>query len=419
MNIEAKFPDKLRFLFKPSRYKVARGGRGSAKSWSFARGLLILAAQRPLRILCTREVQKSIRDSVHKLLMDQIQSLGLGSFYDIQQATIKGCNGSEIIFSGLSDLTAESIKSYEGVDIVWIEEAQAVSDRSWKILIPTIRKDGSEIWVTFNPELDTDSTWVRFVENTPPDCVSVEVNYHDNPWFPQVLEAERAHAEATLPKAEYENIWLGKCLPAITGAIYADEIALAHSESRVCVVPYDPMLKVHVIFDLGWNDSMVMGLVQRHLSTLRFLETIEVDHTTLDACSAMLREKKYNWGRAWLPHDGRNGNIVTGTLSPEKVMQKLGWSVRIVDEIGVENGIRLARMMFPRAYIDKEHNAPLLESLKRYRRNVPTTTGEPSGPRHDEFSHCADMFRYVAVAGEGIRNETDWGTAQQPKMAIV
>ena len=180
----AKFPKKLRFLFEPMRYKVAYGGRGSAKSWSFARTLLIQASRKPLRILCTREVQKSIRDSVHKLLSDQIQALGLGTFYDVQQAVIRGENGSEFIFAGLSDQTAESVKSFEGVDIAWVEEAQAVSDRSWGILIPTIRKDGSEIWVSFNPELDTDPTWLRFVENPPPDAVSVPVNYHDNPWFP-------------------------------------------------------------------------------------------------------------------------------------------------------------------------------------------------------------------------------------------
>ena len=419
MQVDANFPDKLRYLFAPSRYKVAHGGRGSAKSWSYARALLIQGAQGKLRILCAREVQKSIKDSVHKLLSDQIQALGLGGFYDVQQALISGANGTEIIFAGLSDLTAESIKSYEGVDIVWVEEAQAVSDRSWKILIPTIRKDGSEVWVTFNAELDTDATWMRFIEHTPPDCTVVEVNYHDNPWFPKVLEAERAHAEATLPPQEYANIWMGKCLPAITGAIYADEIARAHADNRVCLVPYDPMLKVHVVFDLGWNDSMVMGLVQRHLSTIRFLETLEVDHTTLDACSAELRSRKYNWGDVWLPHDATHGNVVSGTLSPEKVMRKLSWNVRIVDNIGVENGIRLARMLFPRMYIDKSRNGPLLESLKRYRRNVPTTTSEPSGPRHDKWSHCADMFRYVAVAGEGIRNETDWGPIKQPKVAIV
>lgn len=122
--------------------------------------------------------------------------------------------------------------------------------------------------MSFNPELDTDPTWVRFVENTPPEAWVVEVNYHDNPWFPDVLEKERKHAQATLPDPEYRNIWEGKCKPAITGAIYADEIAAAMSAdpSRICELPYDPAMKVHAVFDLGWNDKMSIILAQRHVS---------------------------------------------------------------------------------------------------------------------------------------------------------
>jgi phage terminase large subunit len=133
-----QMPDKLSFLFEPARYKVARGGRGSAKSWSFARALLIKAYQRPTRILCAREVQKSIKQSVHKLLADQIEQMGLEAEFEVLATEIRGSNGSEIYFSGLSDQTADSIKSFEGVDIVWVEEGQSITKRSWKILIPTI-----------------------------------------------------------------------------------------------------------------------------------------------------------------------------------------------------------------------------------------------------------------------------------------
>lgn len=158
---KVQFPAKLEFLFKPARYKVAHGGRGSAKSWGFARALLILAAQKPLRILCTREVQKSIKDSVHRLLSDQIQAMGLGHLYQVLETEIRGANGSLFVFAGLAQHTVESIKSFEGVDIVWVEEAQAVSKRSWDVLIPTIRKPGSEIWISFNPLLETDETYQR------------------------------------------------------------------------------------------------------------------------------------------------------------------------------------------------------------------------------------------------------------------
>jgi phage terminase large subunit len=295
--MNAEFPKALRFLFEPKRYKVARGGRGSGKSWGFARALLILGAKQRMRILCTREVQKSIKDSVHKLLSDQIQALGLESFYEVLETMIRGRNGTEFLFAGLSTQTIESIKSYEGIDVCWVEEAQKVTKRSWTILIPTIRKDGSEIWVSFNPELDDDETYTRFVVNPPPDCTSIEMNYGDNPWFPSVLEQERRHAKATLPADEYENIWEGKCKAAVDGAIYASEVRDAIEAGRICNVPYDPKFKVHAVFDLGWNDCMSIILAQRHLSEIRVIEYIEDDHKTLDWYSGELRNKRFNWGQ--------------------------------------------------------------------------------------------------------------------------
>ncbi len=179
------------------------GGRGGTKSWGAARALLIKAAKKPLRILCTREVQKSIKDSVHQLLSDQIEALGLGAQYQILTHEIRGANGSLIVFAGLADQTVESIKSLEGFDVVWVEEARSCSRRSWSILIPTIRKEGSEIWVTFNPELDTDETYRRFVLNPPPDAVVVKMGWQDNPWFPEVLERERQYAQSLRPRVHH------------------------------------------------------------------------------------------------------------------------------------------------------------------------------------------------------------------------
>lgn len=412
-----EFPDKLQFLFEPHRYKVAHGGRGGAKSWGFARALLIQAAQKPLRILCTREIQKSIKDSVHKLLSDQIQALGLSSFYQVLNTEIRGVNGSEFLFAGLQDHTVDSIKSYEGVDRVWVEEAHSVSKKSWDILIPTIRKPDSEIWITFNPGLDTDETWTRFVVNTPPEARVVQINYRDNPWFPVVLEKERQHAKQTKPPAEYENIWEGKCKAAVDGAIYADQIIAAQEQGRICNVPHDPGLKVHVVFDLGWNDSMFITLVQRHASEIRVIEALEDDHKTLDWYSATLKERKYNWGKVFLPHDGRHGNFLTGK-SPEQTLRGLGWDVAIVPNVPVERGIDAARMVFPRVYMDKTKADPLVQALKRYRRHIPTTTGEPASPVHDAASHGADNFRYLALS-EGSMSNEDWKPINYPKVPNV
>ena len=399
-----ELPAKLKFLFEPHRYKVAYGGRGGAKSWGFAMALLIQGAEKPLRILCTREVQKSIKDSVHSLLSDQIQALGLGQFYDVLETEIRGKNGTQFIFAGLASHTIESVKSLEGVDRVWCEEARAISERSWRILIPTIRKAGSEVWVSFNPELDDDPAYSRFVVNPPPNCVTVKVNYSENPWFPPVLEQERVHAKATLSDADYRNIWEGDCLPAVQGAIYADEIAKAVESSRICPVPYDPGLKTHVVWDLGWNDSMFLILVQKHLSTLRVIETIEDDHKTYDWFSAELRNKRLNWGTMWLPHDAMHASPESGR-TPQKILQDLGWTCKAIPNQSIESGIKAARMAFGQVYFDKQKSDRLIQCLKRYRRNIPTTTGEPASPVHDEYSHGADAFRYLALVAPQLSNE--------------
>ncbi|CAB4184341.1 phage_term_2, phage terminase, large subunit, PBSX family, partial [uncultured Caudovirales phage] len=214
LNVE--LPPKLALtLFEPSRYKFIRGGRGSGKSWSVARALLLKAFSKPERVLCTREIQKSIKQSVHQLLKDQIAALGLESFFQVLENEIRGLNGSAFYFSGLSDQTVESIKSFEGCTLVWCEEAHTITQRSWRILTPTIRADKSEIWATYNPELDTDETHRMAVTEPQPDTISVEVNYQDNPWFPAVLEKERLHAQATMRQEDYAHIWEGQCKPAV------------------------------------------------------------------------------------------------------------------------------------------------------------------------------------------------------------
>jgi phage terminase large subunit len=210
MTPEALFPAKLDFLFEPARYKVAYGGRGGAKSWGFARALLIMGAQRKLLILCAREIQKSIKDSVHRLLKEQIQELGLGGFYEVQETIIRGKNGTEIIFQGLRS-NVDQIKSLEGVDVCWAEEAQTVSADSWEILIPTIRKQDSEIWVSFNPMLETDPTYERFVTNPPPGSSVVKIGWQDNPWIPQVLLDEKDYLYRVDPDVA-AHVWGGACL---------------------------------------------------------------------------------------------------------------------------------------------------------------------------------------------------------------
>jgi phage terminase large subunit len=401
-----KFPEALSFLFDNAPYKIAHGGRGSAKSWSFARALLLLGTQKPMRILCAREVQKSIDDSVHMLLKDQIQALGLGDFYQVLRDEIRGKNGTSFVYSGLAQHTIMTIKSFEGCDVCWVEEGQAVSKRSWDVLRPTIRKPGSEIWISFNPELETDVTYQMFVVNPPTGAIVRQVNYTDNPWFTDKLEQERLDCMRDQPR-DYENIWLGKCKPAVAGAIYYDEVANAEAAGRLCNVPYDPMLKVHIVFDLGWNDAMAISLIQKNAAELRVIEYIEDSHKTLDHYSTVLKDKRLNWGKVYLPHDGRNKDFKTGK-SAEEIMQAFGWDVAITPNMSIEDGIRLTRMTFPRMYFDKTGCERLIQCAKRYRRSINQQTQEPGAPLHDEWSHGADNLRYIAVNAEAMSNE-DWG----------
>ena len=402
--MRAQFPSKLKPLFRSARYKVFHGGRGSGKSWGVARALLILARQKRLRILCTREVQKSIKDSVHALLSDQIQSLGFGADFQILETEIRCTRtGSVFLFAGLSQHTVESIKSFEGCDIVWVEEAQTVSGKSWDVLTPTIRKPGSEIWITLNPQLETDETYQRFIANPPPDSVVVEMNYNDNPWFPAVLETERLHAQKTMKAEKYRHIWEGKCMPAVDGAIYFDEVAKAEEEGRITRVAADKLLKVHAIWDLGWNDSMSIIMVQRSASELRIVDYIEDSHKKLSDYSDMLKAKPYNWGQDWLPHDGFSKDYKTGK-SAEEMLKAMGRTVARTPNMDIEGGIKAAREVFERIWFDKEKTTRLVECLKRYRRNIGQKTGEAGSPLHDEFSHGADAFRYLALVADQLKN---------------
>lgn len=400
---EVELPVKLKALFEPARYKVLYGGRGSSKSWSVARALLILGAKQPTRVLCARETQKSIQESVHRLLKDQIELMGLQSFYEVQETRIIGKNGTDFAFAGIRQQGVTNLKSFEGVDICWVEEAQVVTRKSWDVLIPTIRKPGSEIWITFNPELDTDETYERFVLTPPDGAVVLEVNYSDNPWFPDELDKERQAWKKRDPIG-YETVWEGKCRPAVEGAIYAKEIDALQRDKRLRNVPYDPLLKVHTVWDLGWNDAMSIIFVQRQASEVRVIDYIEDTHRTLDSYVADIKDRRWNWGTDWLPHDGRSKNIQTGK-SAEEILRALGRTVQITPNLDIESGIKAARMMFPRCYID-EKCKPLINALKRYKRQVNQITNEPGAPLHDENSHGSDAFRYLAVVVDRLSNDT-------------
>jgi phage terminase large subunit len=406
LNTKIQLPRKAEPLRHPARYKILRGGRGSAKSWTVARQLLLDGAQKPLRILCAREIQNTIAESVHRLLSDQIAEMGLQGFYTVQDKLISGRNGTEFVFQGIRGIDVAKIKSFEGVDRCWVEEGQVVTKKSWDILEPTIRKPGSEIWVTFNPELDTDETWVRFVENAPAEAVVIEMNWRDNPWFPPELQKLREQWKLRDPEG-YETVWEGKCRPAVEGAIFRKEIEAMTRDKRFRSVPYDPLLKVHRIWDLGWNDLSSIIMAQRVGGELRIIDFFEDSHRTLPDYVQELKERRYNWGTDYLPHDGDSARLESSGLSARDILTKLGCSVSIIPKGDVEAGIKAARVIFHRCYFDRDKCAGLVGHLKRYRRQINQTTQEPMGPLHDEHSHAADAFRYLAQVADRLTNDTD------------
>jgi phage terminase large subunit len=396
--MQAEFPAKLKFLFKPARYKVAYGGRGSAKSWSFARALLILGAERPLRILCAREFQNSIQDSVHALLSDQIRVMGLEGHYEIQRTRIVGANGTTFGFEGLRHNIA-SIKSYEGADVCWVEEAQTVSKESWDTLIPTIRRPESEIWVSFNPELDSDETYRRFVLRPPPEAVVAKVNWDDNPWFPDVLAAEGDHMKATDPDA-YLTVWEGHCRQVLDGAIYASEIRAATEADRITSVPSDKAKPVDVYFDIGWADYTSAWFGQWVGQEFHLVDYMQGHLKPWSEYLADMQRRGYVYRTVWLPHDAQAKELGTGK-SIEDQTRAAGYRVQIVPALSVLDGINAARELFNRCWFDATRCADGLQCLRRYRWDKDEGTGGfKRRPLHDEYSHGADAFRYAAVAAK-------------------
>ena len=228
MNFE--LPEKLLFLLtEKARYKVAYGGRGSGKSWTVARCLLLLSIKSRVRILCTRQLQTSIANSVHKLLSDSIHLLELDNMFEITRDAIRCKNGSEFFFKGIQNNINE-IKSIEGIDYCWVEEAQSVSAESWEVLIPTIRKEGSEIWITFNPDREEDATYQRFIKSNPPNSIVQLVNYNDNHWFPEVLRKEMDYCKE-VDYGKYEHIWLGKTVIDTELQVYNGKFELKEFET--------------------------------------------------------------------------------------------------------------------------------------------------------------------------------------------
>ncbi len=399
----SEFPRKLLFLFDPHTYKIAYGGRGGVKSENFAQALIILGAQKPLRILCTRETQRSIQSSVHAMLSDWIVKLGLQHKYEVQHNRIISKLGGEILFWGMQDMNA--IKSIHDIDITWVEEAQSVPKESWKKLEPTVlRKPGSELWVSFNPELDTDETYVRFVLDPPKGAVVVKTSYLDNPWLSDEL---RAQIDEMREKdyQSYLHVFEGETTSAVTGAVYGDEMTQAVAEDRIGSVVYDRSRPVDTFWDLGFGDETAIWFAQVNNGRYNVIDYLQGHGKTIEHYLIQLQSRGYVYRTDWLPHDGVD-TIIHARLaggdrsqSIEQIMRNAGRNVRIVPKMHVNTGILAVRRIFPNCWFDEAKCRDGLKALKSYQWGKPSASGVAKGePLHDWASHAADAFRSLAVA---------------------
>lgn len=393
------FPEKMQTLAtRKARHKVARGGRGSSKSWSFAGILLLKGIEAPLRILCAREIQRSLKQSVHKLLSDTITRYGLEQFYTIQNDTIVGVNGTTFFFCGLYRNVSQ-IKSFEGIDIVWVEEGENISKASWDILTPTIRKEGSEIWVSYNPKRLEDFVHQMFsVNEPPPDSIVLEINYNDNPYFPAVLEAERQHCEATDPDL-HEHVWLGQPEKNSQAQIFAGKWCVKEFD-----VPDDVTLYHGIDWGFGPHPCAFVRCWERDGEL--YVRAKHVYRADLEDLPDHLDE--------WFD-DVRDWTLRADPADPSciRYVRNQGFLVKKASKPpgSIKTGIR-----YLRAY--KKINfhpddADMVEEARLYKYKCDPITGDVTPIILDAYNHGWDALRY-ALSTQINRGDTNGTTTDRP-----
>jgi len=398
-------------LLAPSRYKGAWGGRGSGKSHFFA-GLLIedSLAERGLLSVCIREVQKTLKDSSKRLIEGKLKQFRLGEAdgFKVFNEVIQTPGDGAIIFQGMQDHTAESIKSLEGFKRAWWEEAQAASQRSLNLLRPTIRADGSELWFSWNARLKTDpvDVMLRGAER-PTGSTVVQANWRDNPWFTKELEQERQDCLRMQPD-QYEHIWEGGYLTVAAGAYYAKDLAEAKASNRIGRVGRDPLMTIRLFPDIGGTgakaDAFALWAVQFVGRAILVLDYYEAVGQPLSAHLAWLRSKGYTPDRAqfWLPHDGATNDRVFD-VSYESALKSAGYEVTVVPNQGkgaAAARIEATRRLFPNIWFNEETTEAGRAALGWYHEKKDEARNIGLGPEHDWSSHGADAFGLMAVAYE-------------------
>ena len=420
--LSRKIPAVFEPLLAPARYKGAHGGRGSGKSHFFAEQMVEDCLAEPgMLAVCIREVQKTLAQSSKRLIEDKIRAFGVESRFRVFKDKIETPGDGLIIFTGMQDHTAESIKSLEGYKRAWIEEAQNLSQRSLTLLRPTIRAEGSEIWASWNARRKSDAIDEFLRGRKPAGAVVVEANWRDNPFFPSVLEEERK-LDLEFYADRYDHIWEGGYARALEGAYFAAALSRAKAEGRIGSVAADPLLPLRACFDLGGSgataDAMAIWICQWVDREIRILDYIEGQGQTLSYYISELRGR--GWGQALclLPHDGMTESSITGKKYKDHLADA-GFDVTVIPNQGKGAAmmrIEAVRRLFPRIWFNAATTEAGRDALGYYHERKDEARGIGLGPEHDWSSHAADAFGLMCVAYEEPRRGGNWN---QPGMGWV
>lgn len=407
--LQIELPPKLIPVFEgEARYRGAYGGRGSAKTRSFAkmaavRGLIYAAANVSGLIVCGREFMNSLADSSFAEVKAAIESdPWLSANYEIGKNYIRTkCERVEFAFIGLRH-NLESIKSKARILILWVDEAEQVSETAWMIAVPTVREQNSEIWVTWNPFRKTSATHKRFRENPPAGAKIVELNYKDNPWFPDVLEKERLEDLEKRPE-HYAHIWDGGFASSVEGAYYARLLQEAKEQGRIGNVGRDPLMQVRSYHDIGGAgriaDAYTIWICQFVGQEIRVLDYYEAVGQTLEAHIAWMRKRGWTEAEIVLPHDGTVTNNITGKRF-EDHWRDAGFIARVVPNQGrgaARQRIEAMRRLLPSMWFNEKTTEAGRDALAFYHERRDENREVGLGPEHDWASHAADAAGLMAV----------------------
>ena len=417
---EIQRPDKLIPVFEgTARIRACYGGRGSGKTTSFALMSAVFGyrwGKSGIRgsILCGREFMNSLSESSMAEVKSAILSVSwLADYYEIGERFIRSKDGNiTYVFAGLRR-SLDSIKSQSRILIAWVDEAEQVSGRAWDLLLPTVREEdksigfSSEVWVTWNPESKYSATHERFRQSFPSDCKIVQMNYHDNPWFPDVLEAQRLEDKEKRPD-QYEWIWEGGFLVFTEGSYYANELRRVRDEDRLTTVRYDRSKGVVTSWDLGVGDSTAVIFSQFIGAEVHIIDYYEASGAGLEHYVKMLQDKGYVYDQHIFPHDVRVRELGSGKSRIE-MLEDLGvHNIEIAPQLLIDDGIQQVRTLLDKCYFDEVKTEKLWDALNNYSRDW-DENGKTwrMRPKHDWSSHACDSMRYLAVGYQPFNENWD------------